>query len=277
MNITPKLLHALLRPAPYEAGEPLWTHPHIAAEMLKAHLDPTTDAASYAPDTIDRICTHLTDVMRLATGSRVVDLGCGPGLYCHRLATRGMGVTGIDQSENSLRYARDLCDGQRATFVQGSYLDPFGEEVCDAALLISQDYGVLPPSGRAKLLSNVHRALRAGGLFALDVPTAAAYAARAQGPATAWEAAEAGFWRPHPYLTLHAVHLYPELPALCDLYAVLDDEAAVYRVWQTFFTEDMLRQELAAAGFTVEAVWGDLTGAELREGSHTMAMLARKP
>ncbi len=276
MNITPSLIHALRRPAPYETGEPLWTHPHIAAEMLKAHLDPTTDAASYRPDTIDRICTHLEGAMRLTTGSRAADLGCGPGLYCHRLATRSVDVTGVDQSENSLRYARDLCKGQNASFVQSSYLDPFGEDAFDAALLISQDYGVLPPVGRVKLLANIRRALRASGLFALDVPTAAAYAARAQGPAATWEAEEAGFWRPHPYLTLHAVHLYPQLPALCDLYAVLDGEAAVYRVWQTYFTEDMLRRELMAAGFTVEAVWGDLTGADLRDGSLTMAMLARK-
>ena len=276
MKITPELIHSLHRPAPYAAGESLWTHPHIAAEMLKAHLDPTTDAASYTPDTIDRICAHLEGAMRLATGSRVVDLGCGPGLYCHRLAAHGVTATGIDQSESSLCYAHSLCAGQNATFVRSSYLEPFGDNAFDAALLISQDYGVLPPAGRASLLTNVCRALRTGGLFALDVPTEAAYAARAQGPATAWEAAEAGFWRAHPYLTLHAVHLFPELPALCDLYAVLDNEAAVYRVWQTFFTEASLRRELTAAGFTVEAVWGDLTGAELREGSQTMAMLAKK-
>lgn len=276
MDITPEMLHTLRRPAPYEAGESLWTHPHIAAEMLKAHLDPTTDAASYAPDTIDRICTHLEGVMRLGDGSRAVDLGCGPGLYCHRLATLGVDVTGIDQSENSLRYARDLCNGQNASFVQSSYLDPFGEDAFDAALLISQDYGVLPPAGRASLLANVHRALHGGGLFALDVPTTAAYEARAHEPATAWEAADAGFWRPYPYLTLHAIHLYPELPALCDLYAVLDGDIAAYRVWQTYYTEDALRLELTAAGFAIEAVWGDLTGLALRDGARTMAMLARK-
>ena len=63
MKITSQLLASLRRPSHYEPGEPLWTHPHIAAEMLKAHLDPTTDAASYAPQTIDRICAHLTDAM----------------------------------------------------------------------------------------------------------------------------------------------------------------------------------------------------------------------
>ena len=176
-------------------------------------------------------------------------------------------ATGIDQSENSLQYAKTLCKGQSASFVQGSYLAPFGENAFDAALMISQDYGVLPPKERQTLLANVRRALRSGGLFALDVPTPAACAERAREPATGWESAEGGFWREEPYLTLHAFHRYPEIPAACDLYAVLTDNIAVYRIWQTFFTEESLRREMEEAGFRVRSVWGDLTGALLEEKS----------
>ncbi len=277
MKITAEMIASLRRPAPYETGEPLWTHPHIATEMLKAHLDPTTDAASYKPDTIRRICAHLTDAMQLAAGSRVVDLGCGPGLYCHHLAASGVVATGIDQSENSLRHARELCGGQHAEFMQANYLQPFGENAFDAALLISQDYGALPPAMRAALLANVRQALRSGGLFALDVCTPAALTARGGQPSAGWEAAQAGFWRPHPYLMLHEAHVYPEIPALCDLYAVLDDRFAVYRVWQNCFSPEMLTRELAAAGFRVTAVWSDLTGAPYRGDSTTVAVLAQNP
>ena len=186
MKISAQSLAALQRPMPYEPGEPLWTHPHIADEILKAHLDPATDAASYRPQTIERICTHLTEAMAPKQGSRVVDLGCGPGLYCRRLAERGMRVTGIDHSENSLRYAQSHCEGYGATFRQASYLAPFGEDAFDAALMVSQDYGVLPPDARRALLANVHRALRRGGRFALDVPSMEAYAERTREPATGW-------------------------------------------------------------------------------------------
>ncbi len=275
MRISAQSLAALRRPEPYEPGEPLWTHPHIAAEMLKAHLDPSTDAASYRPQTIERICAHLTEAMALKQGSHVVDLGCGPGLYCRRLAECGMRVTGIDQSENSLRYAQSQCEGYGATFRQASYLAPFGEDAFDAALMVSQDYGVLPPGARRALLANVHRALRGGGRFAMDVPTMETYQERAQEPATGWESAEGGFWRAEPYITLHALHLYPDIAAVCDLYAVLTEEIAVYRVWQTFFTEASLRREMEEAGFTVKAVWGDLTGQPC--GAATLAMMVGKP
>jgi len=111
----------------------------------------------------------------------------------------------------------------------------------------------------------------------MDVPTLAAYATRKGEAASTWEAAEQGFWRPHAYLTLHAVHLYPEQSALCDLYAVLDGKVTVYRVWQTYFSVQTLQQEMINAGFVVEAVWSNLKGEAWREDSPVMGVLCRKP
>jgi len=270
-------LEELKRPAPYQPGAPLWTHPHIAGEMLKAHLNPDTDAASYRPECIDAICNHLYRTMNLQPGDRVADLGCGPGLYCRRLADRGLRMIGLEQSENSLRYARTLCAGQGVVFRQGSYLEAFGENELEAAILVSQDYGVLMPQQRICLLQNIHAALTDGGCFALDVSTVAAYQARLQEPPANWETSDGGFWRATPYVLLHAVHPYPEQPALCDLYAVLTDaEETVYRIWQTYYTPDTLRGELLAAGFQVEAVWGGLDGKLWTEKSPVMGALCRK-
>ena len=271
------LLESLQRPALYEPGAPLWTHPHIAGEMLKAHLSPDTDAASYRPETIRAICDHLTNVLRLRPGDRVTDLGCGPGLYCRRLADRGLAVTGIDLSEGSLDYARALCAGLPAQFRKASYLEPFGENFCRAVLMVSQDYGVLAPADRRTLLANVFQALERGGCFALDVSTLAALAQRQAEPALTWEAAENGFWRSHAFLALHAVYPYPQDAALCDLYAVLDGEQTVYRIWQTYFSEASLRRELTDAGFKVDAVWSDLAGSAWREDSTVLGMLCHKP
>ena len=84
------ILPEMNRPLPYQGGADLWRDPHIAGEMMKAHLSPDTDAASYKPDRIRAICDSLPARMGLMSGARVVDLGCGPGLYCHRLAEQGI-------------------------------------------------------------------------------------------------------------------------------------------------------------------------------------------
>lgn len=264
------------RPLPYEGGAELWRDPHIAGEMLNAHLSPNTDAASYMPDTIRAICDSLPVRMGLTPGARVADLGCGPGLYCHHLAGQGYHMTGIDWSENSIRYAETLCTGQSATFRRGSYLVPFAQEEFNGALLIYQDYGVLSPRLRLTLLQNIHAALRQGGTFALDVSSRTAFDALLQSAAPMWEAVDKGFWRPHPYVMLSATHFYPDISASCNLYAVLDDKATIYRNWQTYFTPDSICNELREGGFDVVEVSANLMGEPWTKESTVLGVICRK-
>jgi SAM-dependent methyltransferase len=92
------------RPEPFAPGDArIWTDPRVAPQLLAAHLDPAVDAASRRPETIVREVAWLMDALELAPGSRVLDLGCGPGLYCEALAARGLDVTGADFSAGSIR------------------------------------------------------------------------------------------------------------------------------------------------------------------------------
>lgn len=260
----------------YQPGAPLWTEPHIAEEMLKAHLFAETDAASYRPETIEKICTILPERMKLPRGARLLDLGCGPGLYCKNLAERGLALTGVDWSENSIRYARQLCRGLSADFLCASYLDPMPQQKFNGALMISQDYGVLAPQGRKKLLTNIRAALKTGGRFAFDVSSTAAFEDLKQNAGQIWEAAAEGFWRAHPYLTLQKLFLFPDVPASCSLYVVIDEEMTVYRVWQTYFTPESIERELHENGFDVEDISADLAGEKWGADSAALGVVCRK-
>jgi SAM-dependent methyltransferase len=270
------ILTEMKRPLPYQGGAELWRDPHIAGEMLKAHLSPDTDAASYMPDRIRSICDSLPARMGLTASARVVDLGCGPGFYCHHLAKQGFTMTGMDWSENSIRYAETLCAGQNVAFRMGSYLEPFAQEEFGGALLISQDYGVLSPKHRKTLLHNIHEALGHGGTFALDVPSRTAFDTLRQSAVPAWEAADKGFWRPHPYMMLTETHFYPDISASCNLYAVLDDKVTIYRIWQTYFTPDSISGELREGGFDEIEVSANLMGEPWAEESPVLGIVCRK-
>ena len=270
------ILIEMNRPSPYQGGAELWRDPHIASEMMNAHLSPNTDAASYKPDMIQAICDSLPARMGLKHGAHIVDLGCGPGLYCRRLAEQGFDMTGLDWSENSIRYAETLCAGKSAAFRLGSYLVPFAEEEFNGALLISQDYGVLSPKVRLTLLHNIHAALRQDGMFALDVPSKTAFDALQRNAAPTWEAADKGLWRPHPYVMISATHFYPDISASCSLYAVLDDKASIYRVWQTYFTPDSICRELHEGGFDAVEVSTNLLGEPWTQESAVLGIVCRK-
>ncbi len=257
-------------PPPHAEGtHPLWTEPHLAASMLQAHLDPGTDAASRRPETIDATVAWLTTV--LPPGGRVLDLGCGPGLYTSRLARAGFDVTGVDWSAGSLAHAREHSPEVR--YLRGDYRELALAEHFDAVLLIYLDLGVLSPADLRRVLERVRGWLGSSGVFVCDVATAA-HRAGSEGRQE-WGVQTGGFWSAERHLWLTRTLRYDAEgeagPTYLDEHIVVTaDETRVYRVWERSFTPESLRAEFAAAGLRVQAVHGDLTGSEYREGSSTM-------
>ncbi len=102
------------RPAPFSAftTPDLWDDPHISARMLALHLDPDAEPASRPHAFVDRSVSWVVDVLDLAPGDRVLDLGCGPGLYACRLARRGIRVHGVDVSRRSVAHARSVAEAE---------------------------------------------------------------------------------------------------------------------------------------------------------------------
>lgn len=261
-------LHTLSqRPPLYEPGEPaFWTDPHISQGLLAAHLNPNVEAASRKPEFIDRSIDWLLDQLDLAPGAAWLDIGCGPGLYTSRLARRGLHVTGVDFSERSLAYAREYAAEHdlAITYRHQNYLTLEDEAQYDVVSLIYGDFCPLDPGERATLLARVHRALKPGGRFVLDVTAPLHHVRRV--PAVNWYAsAEGGFWHPGPHLVLEQGLVYPEDMFLSQIIVIAPDGShKVYRFWFQDYTPERLAAELAAGGFTVQMQWGDLAGAPFK-------------
>lgn len=251
------------KPAPFEPGEPLfWNDPYIATQMLAAHLNPNIDAASRRPETIAAVVAWIAETLDLQPGDNVLDLGCGPGLYAARLAQRGLAVTGVDYSEGSIAYARqyaqehDLAVDYRCQ----DYLSLSDESRYDAALLIYGDYCTFESEQRSRLLENVHRALKPGGHFVLDVTTR--LHRKRHGVQNGWYVSQGGFWRPGPHMVLEQGFDYPEAKIYLDQYLVIEADGmlSVYRNWFQDYDREMITAELADGGFEVVGLFGDLTG-----------------
>lgn len=264
------------KPPCFEPGRlPFWDDPYIARQMLAAHLSPDTDAASRKPETIERSVAWIADRLGLQAGARLLDLGCGPGLYCVRFAARGFHVTGIDISENSIRYAR--AHDPHTTYIVGDYRALDETARYDAALLIYGDLCVLSDDDRDTVLRNVYRALRPGGRFVFDVTTPRQHD-RLRGQ-THWQVVEAGgFWRPGPHLVLLQTFDYPEHSTGLEQYIVIEETGAVseYRIWTHYYTAEAITSVLEARGFAVEGLYADLTGTPYDPESEWVGVVARR-
>lgn len=267
------------KPPLFAPGESLfWNDPHISKQMLKAHLDPTTDAASYRPETISRSINWLVETLKLRSGAAVLDLGCGPGLYAARLTELGFRVTGVDYSRRSIDYAKQFAKENNLD-ISYRFQDYFTlEEVgqYEVVLLISGDFCPLPPDKRANLLRLVHRALKDGGYFIFDVSTPEYRKNQRQDKS--WYFADSGFWRSDPHLVLEQRFDYPKEAVHLDQFIVieLDGMLTVYRNWLQDFTQETISSELRNSRFLIRNLWSDLIGTPFDESSEWKSVAAQK-
>ncbi len=267
------------KPRLFEQGEEhFWDDPHISQSMLEAHLDPTHDAASRRPQTIDKTIDHLVQSKILKPGNEVLDLGCGPGLYASRLGQQGMGVTGIDISARSIEYARNYAL-QHSLNIDYRIMDFFEikfQNKFDAALQIYGELCTLSDEKRDDFLAKVHQSLKPEGLFIFDVSCRMVPATNVN--SSHWDIGEGGFWRPGRHLVLEQNYTYPEQAVCLHQNMVIDNEGtiSIYRNWFHDYTLQSLTPVLEKAGFHIEQVWNDLTGSPYQEGGDWMALVAKK-
>lgn len=266
------------RPAPFSKMTiaTLWTDPHVARQMLAFHLDPAHDAASRRPTSIDGFVGWLDARLPLA-GRRVMDLGCGPGLYAQRLAQRGARVTGIDFSASSIAYARDAAAaaGLAIDYRIANYLEdelPGGQ---DLVIMIYGDYCAMAPEQRARLLRRVGATLAPGGRFVFDVFSPGQMADLSEG----FEAGRRfmqGFWAEGDYFGFKRTLLWPDERVSLERYLVLmPDRQLEVLNWMQYYTPDSIAAELAASGFVADATLDFVTGAPWQEGAVPIAIVAR--
>ena len=142
-----------------------WTDEYIANNMLEAHLNPNTDAASRKHKTIKKTVEFIDSLLK--GNKSICDFGCGPGLYTDLLEQKGYDVTGIDVSTNSLEYARK--QNPNVDYIEMNYVTDLLRKKLDFIMMIYCDFGALDPISQSSLLKNIHYTLKDDGLFFFDV------------------------------------------------------------------------------------------------------------
>lgn len=117
---------------------------------------------------------------RLPVASRVLDLCCGTGDMTRTLVAHGYRVTGLDGSEQMLRFARE--NAPAAQFILADARDFDLPPVFDAVVSTFDSLNhILALPELETVFRNVHRALAQGGLFVFDMNMEEAFKANWHG------------------------------------------------------------------------------------------------
>ncbi len=265
------------KPELYEPGTRImWTDEHISEQLLQVHLNQEIDLASRKKSTIDTTIDWILN----QTGREqmaVLDLGCGPGLYAEILAGKGHKVTAVDFSQNSISYAKSEAEKKNLDiqYIQKNYLELDYENQFDLVILIYTDFGVLLPEERGRLLSNIYKSLKPGGVFIFDVLNDKDLNKKAA-PKN-WEVSQKGFWKNEPYLALSDSFIYLENSVILYQHIILDENGSydVYRFWTHFFNNEKLTYVLESNGFRNIGFYNDvLPEGDLWSGSNVTFCVA---
>jgi len=268
------------RPDPFEyySASDLWTDAHTSGQMLSFHLNEAIDVSSRKTEFIHRSVEWIASRFNIDRDCTVVDFGCGPGLYTTRLAKHRARVTGIDFSERSIAYAKEVAAREQLNinYVKQNYLDFETEDRFNLVLMIMCDFCALSPTQREGILNKFHRILKPGGSVLLDVYSLAAFEKRDE-IAKYEENLLNGFWSPDKYYGFLNTFKYYEEKVTLDKYTIVEAERTrtVYN-WLQYFAVEDLERELVEAGFSIEGIYSDVAGTPYDKNSTEFAVIAKR-
>jgi SAM-dependent methyltransferase len=256
----------------FKAESSIWTDPYIQQNLLDAHLNPDSDAASRNSQAIEATVNFIDE--HLCRSSHILDLGCGPGLYASRLTDKGHRVTGVDFNKKAIAYAQQA--SPENCFIHADYLNDFPAGQYDAVTMIYCDMGTHSDNDRLALLQNCYRALNAGGKLIFDIFSDRIVEDKKE--EKTWHYfAEGGFWHPEAHLVLQQTFHYPQDNAFGYQYNLITDRQSQYfLIWERYYSEPEIRQLLTDVGFSHISVKQDLLASNNFTSNREMFIVAEK-
>lgn len=274
-----KIFEYLKKPELYaESTSKFWDDQHISKELLEAHLHPTWDAASRNHDFIHSSVEWISDIAPSKYYKKLLDLGCGPGLYAERFYKKGYTITAMDFSKRSINYGKEKAKENHSNiqYIYGNYLQIDYDNEFDLVTLIFCDYGALSHLQRRILLKKIYGAMKSGGKFIFDVFTPKNYQGKME--STTWYFNEgSGFWKEDTYLSIEAHYIYEGNIRLNQSIVIdKEDNISIYRIWDHYYTKYTISEELKQAGFKKIQIFSDVAGKPYDEESKTMCIMVEK-
>ena len=247
---------------PWEEGERIpWDDAAFSQRILAEHLAQDNDAASRPAAKIKK---HVDWIHRHLLGGkpgRILDLGCGPGLYTSRLAKLGHTCAGIDFAPAPIEYAIQHsprgCEYQLADIRRAEYGGGY-----DLVMFIFGAFNLCRVEDVRLILEKAYSALKPGGSILLEISSLDSVDQIGNQPAM-WYSAEAGLFSEKPHLCLMETFWDDDETVATERFYVIDaatGEVTRHAASTQGYDEGQVESMLREAGYGEVAFSPSLTG-----------------
>jgi len=266
-----RILAAPHPPQPWTgSGQLPWDDPDFSERMLDVHLDPQTHMASRAPRIISRHVDWLLAQLNLtghAGPARILDVGCGPGLYCHELARRGHQAVGFDFAPAPLAWARKQARTENldASFFPAD-LTALPNDLADRTGLVDAvtfwfgEFHSFRPPVAEDFLNRLSACLRPGGLFCLEYQPWYLFVRE---DSNEWSTVDSSVFCPRPHLWLQEFAWHEEARVEVHVHWIIEQESGSlhrYEQCHQAWPEVELVAQLGRAGLNDPTFHPPITG-----------------
>ena len=274
------------QPEPWAEGDKIpWEDPAFSERMLAEHLSQDHHLASRQLEVIERHVAWPLATTAPSEGGRILDLGCGPGLYTSALARRGFACCGIDFSPASIAHARATADAEDLD-CRYEEADLRVASLGEGYELVTFIYGEFNAFRREEALGILERAMAAltpGGHLVVEAHTFAAAERIGRGresrgarPRT-WQSAERGLFSDRPHAQLYEAFWDAERQAATERYYIVDASSggvAAYAQSMQAYDDAGYDALFREAGLTILARYGSLEGAPTAADDEFVVLVA---
>lgn len=278
MNLN-DILKRDMDPAPWAEGERVpWDDRAFSERVLREHLAQDNDAASRPEFKIKQHVSWIHKALLKGLPGRILDLGCGPGLYTERLAKLGHSCLGIDYAPASIEYATHNapagCQYLLADIRESDY-----DHGYDLAIFIFGAINLFKREDARRVLDKACQALKPGGMLLLEASSLDAVDQIGNQPAM-WYSAESGLFSDSPHLCLMETFWDDEQKAATERYYIVDTASGrVTRhaaTTQGYEVSELVKL-LKEAGFEQVIFQPSMTGKDEDEYNEFLVITAQKP
>ena len=275
------IVHRTPEPAPWTEGDNIpWDDPAFSERMLAEHLSQEHDLASRRSTTIDQHVDWIFATVLDGRPARVLDLGCGPGLYANRLSAGGCECVGTDFSPASIRHARQTAaaDDLPCRFVLADLRDGAFGGGFDLVMMIYGQFNVFPRQRGMEILNTAHAALAPGGRLLLELQSAEQIQNGGEsGPS--WYSLPSGLFSDRPHIVLQENFWHGEKAVSTNRFMVIDASTGAvsgYALSNEAYTSGELAGALRTAGFSGVEWFPSLTGEVVTEDADLPVVVAHR-